>query len=220
MILIIAKIALFRAILWYNLLMDNIENKIGEIGKYANLNNLAIPEAVVMLGLGAAVLLFGYRIKKIAFFIIWFILGFNLMTWLMPTINNVVPEIATSELYQILLPIGGGLVLALLGFTIEKICVGGICFALVMMVTVQYFGTEVQTLAIGGVAGVIAAALAVNLMKPATIIATAVAGAYALTLAILMLNPSIDFGTFYWPMILGIAVVGAIFQFMTTKRVR
>lgn len=200
--------------------MDNVDSKIEEISKFANLDKLGVPEAVIMLGLGAAVLLFGYRIKKIAFFIIWFLLGFNLMMWLMPTINGVVPEIAASELYQTLLPIGGGLILALLGFTIEKLCVGGICFALVMVITVQYFGAEMQTLAIGGIVGIIAAGLAVTIMKPATIIATAVAGAYALTLAIMKLNASIDFGTFYWPMILGIAALGSIFQFMTTKRIR
>ena len=199
--------------------MENVDNKIEELSKMANLDKLGVPEAIIMMGLGLAVLMFGYRIKKIAFFIIWFILGFNLVLWLMPTINNAVPEIANSELYQNLLPIAGGLLLALLGFSVEKLCVGGICFALVMLITIQYFGTDMQYIAIGGIVGVIAAGAAVTLMKPATIIATALAGAYALTLSILKLNPEIDYGTMYWPMILGIAAVGALFQFLTTKRV-
>ena len=199
--------------------MENVDNKIEELSKMANLDKLDVPEAVIMMGLGLAVLMFGYRIKKIAFFIIWFILGFNLVLWLMPTINNAVPEIANSELYQNLLPIAGGLLLALLGFSVEKLCVGGICFALVMLITIQYFGTDMQYIAIGGIVGVIAAGAAVTLMKPATIIATALAGAYALTLSILKLNPEINFGAMYWPMILGIAAVGALFQFLTTKRV-
>ena len=200
--------------------MDNVDGKIEELSKMANLDKLGIPEAVIMLGLGLVVLLFGYRIKKIAFFIIWFLLGFNLVLWLLPTINDLVPEIAASELYQTLLPIGGGVLLALLGFSIEKLCVGGICFVLTMLITIQYFGTEMQTLAIGGVIGVLAAGLAVMVMKPATIIATAVAGAYALTLAIMKLNTDIDFEAFYWPMIGGIAAAGAVFQFLTTKRVQ
>ena len=200
--------------------MDEVNNKIEEISKMANLDKLGVPEAVIMIGLGLLLLVFGYRIKKIAFFIIWFILGFNLVLFLMPTINNALPEIASSELYQNLLPIAGGLLLALLGFSIEKICVSGICFALVLMITVQYFGAEVMYLAIGGIIGVILAGVAVRLMKPATIIATAFAGAYTLTLSILKLNPGIDFGVMYWPMILGIAVVGALFQFLTTKRVQ
>lgn len=199
---------------------SGINEGVEKLSKFANLERFGVPETIIMLGLGLAVLMFGYRIKKIAFFIIWFILGFNLVMWLMPTINNLVPEIAASELYQTLLPIAGGLLLALLGFSIEKLCVGGICFALVMMVTIQYFGTEMQTLAIGGIVGVIAAGLAVTLMKPAIIIATAVAGAYALTLGIFKLNTSLDFEMLYWPILIGTAAVGAIFQFMTTKRVQ
>ena len=46
---------------------------------------------------------------------------------------------------------------------------------------------------------IIAAGAAVTLMKPATIIATAVAGAYALTIAILALFPGINKETFYAP---------------------
>lgn len=202
------------------MIMDNVDNKIEEISKMTNLDKLGIPEAVVMLALGAVVLLFGYRIKKIAFFIIWFLLGFNLMGMLMPFINQNVEVVASSDLYQTLLPIGGGLLLALLGFSIEKLCVGGICFVLSMLVTVQYFGTDIQTMAIGGIIGVFVAGFAVMVMKPATIIATAVAGAYALTLAIMKLNTDINFEVMYWPMLLGIAAVGSIFQFLTTKRIR
>ena len=192
--------------------IDNLAN-INEIGSFGT------PELLILAGLGLAVLLFGYRIKKIAFFIIWFILGYNLMAFLMPTINNLVPQVAESSLYQILLPIAGGLLLALLGFTIEKLCVGGICFALIMVIAVRYFGTELQVLAIGGIIGVITAGAAVMLMKPAIIVATAAAGSYALTLAILNLATNLDFSAYYWPLILGITALGSIFQFATTKRV-
>lgn len=178
-----------------------------------------MPELFIMLGVGLAVLLFGYRLKKIAFFIIWFLLGFIGVTYLMPEIVKISPEIANSDLYQTLIPIGGGLLLALLGFSIEKLCVGGICFVLVMLVSTQYFGAEMQTLAMSAVVGVVAAGAAVMLMKPATIIATAAAGAYAITLALLALIPNLNFGEFYWPLIIGIAAAGSIFQFLTTKRV-
>lgn len=180
---------------------------------------LAPYELAIFIALGLAVLLFGYRIKKVAFFIIWFILGFNLLQILMPTLNNLVPQIADNALWQNLLPIGGGLLLALLGFSIEKICLAGICFALVMLGAVQYFGTEIQTIAIGGIVGVIAASAAVMLMKPAIIIATSIAGAYALTLAILGIFSQLDFNTFYWPLLIGLGVIGSLFQFATTKRV-
>ena len=178
-----------------------------------------VPELLIMMGAGLAILLFGYRIKKIAFFIIWFLIGYNIMGYLMPMINSSVPQIAGNELYQMLLPIAGGLLAALLGFSVEKICVGGICFGLVMLVTVRYFGADMSVVAIGAIIGVIAAGAAVALMKPAVIIATAVAGAYALTLAILALATELSAETYYWPMLIGIAALGAIFQFATTKRI-
>lgn len=168
-------------------------------------------------GAGLLLLFLGYRIKKIAFFIVWFLLGYIATGYLLPIINGAVPEIASSELWQSLLPIGGGLLLGLMGFMIEKICLGGICFGLVVMMTAQYFGTEIQTMAIGGIIGVIAGGLAVMMMKPATIVATAVAGGYALTLAILALFPELDTETLFWPMILGFAAVGAGVQFFTTR---
>jgi hypothetical protein len=178
-----------------------------------------MPEILIMVGAGLAVLLFGYRIKRVAFFIIWFLIGYNLMGYLIPVINPAVPQIAENQLYQTLLPIAGGLLAALLGFSIEKICVGGICFGLVMLITVQYFGTEMSVIAIGAIIGIIAAGVAVTLMKPAVIIATAVAGAYALTLAILTLATELNAETYYWPILIGIAALGSIFQFATTKRV-
>lgn len=137
----------------------------------------------------------------------------------MPTINGAVPEIAGNDLYQILLPLGGGLLLALMGFSIEKLCVGGICFALTMVITVRYFGTDMQVLAIGGVVGVLLAGLSVKLIKPAIIIASSVAGAYAVTLAVLALFPDISEEVFYFPILGGLSAVGALFQFATTKKV-
>ena len=169
-------------------------------------SSFGTPEMIIMAAAGLALIFFGYRIKKVAFFIIWFILGYNLAVFLMPTITRISPEVVASDLFQTLIPIAGGLLLALLGFSIEKLCVGGI-------------GTDMQTLAIGGIIGVIAAGAAVMLMKPATIIATSVAGAYALTIAILALIPGISRETYYFIILGGAAVIGSVFQFLTTKRV-
>ena len=172
-------------------------------------------ELVVLMAIGAAVLLAGYRIKKIAFFIVWFIIGLNLTTFLMPWINTVVPQIAGNDLWQGLIPIAGGLLLALMGFSIEKVCVGGITFALVLMIIAQYFGRDPQTLVIGAVVGVIAGGAAVMMIKPAIIIATSLAGAYVITMGVIQLSEvGMDM---YFPMLFGIAVFGAITQFLTTK---
>ena len=184
-----------------------------------DLSRLQLPELIVMAVLGVALILFGYRIKKIAFFVIWFLLGFNLVSMLMPQLTAIAQQPALeSELWQNLLPVAGGLLLALLGFSIEKICIGGIAFALILMITVQYFGTEIQTLAIGGIIGVIAAGAAVMLMKPAIIIATSLAGAYAVTMAILVWS-GLNATVYYFPFLIGLTIVGTVIQLMTTKHI-
>lgn len=182
-----------------------------------DLSQFTTTELVIMLIAGVAVLLFGYRIKKVAFFIIWFIIGLTLMNYLMPWLETTVPDVLSNELWHNLIPIAGGLLMALLGFTIEKICLGGIVFALTMLITTQYFGTEMNTLAIGAVVGVIAAGAAVMLMKPAIILATAFAGAYVTTLGIFYWISGIDAGTYYFPILIGTAAIGSLFQFFTTK---
>ena len=90
---------------------------------------------------------------------------------------------------------------------------------LVMIITVNYFGTDLATLAIGAVIGVVAAAAAVMLIKPAIIVATAIAGAYALTLSLFRLIPDMPFDVLYFPILIGIAGIGTIFQIVTTKNV-
>ena len=177
-------------------------------------------ELIITAAIGLAVLLFGYRLKKVAFFVIWFVLGYFLMNnYLMGFIKDSVPEIANDAIYQTLLPIGGGLILALLGFTIEQLCVSGITFALVLMTAMHYFGTDLLVIGIAAVVGVILGALAVRMMKPATIIATSGAGAYALTLVIFALFTTLDKNVFYLPIIGIIAILGCFFQFSTTKHV-
>lgn len=186
-----------------------------EIGIY--LERLGTPELIAMIIVGVLALFFGYRIKKVAFFIVWFIIGLNLTTNILPWLNGLVPQIAGNELWQNLLPIAGGLLLALMGFTIEKVCVGGIVFALTLMITAQYFGTEPQTLAIGAVVGIILAGAAVMLVKPAIIIATAIAGGCVVTLGILKWT-GLDHDMLYFPLLIGISVLGAVVQFATTRR--
>ena len=181
------------------------------------LAKLNTAELIALTIAGVLLLFAGYRIKKIAFFIMWFILGFMLMTQIMPFINEWVPEIATSDLWQNLLPLAGGLLLALLGFTIEKICLAGLTFGLTMVITINYFGTDPMTLGIGAVVGVILGAIAVRMMKPAIIIASALAGAYVVTIALLAWVPAIDGAIFYFPMLAVFTAVGALVQFKTAK---
>lgn len=186
----------------------------------APIQNFEIYELVIFIALSLAVLFFGYRIKRIAFFIIWFLLGINLMRFLMPIINENVAEVASSELYQNLLPIAGGLLLGLLGFSIEKLCVAGITFALTMLITVQYFGTDVPTLVVGAIIGLAAGGIAVMLIRPAIIVTSSLVGGYGLTLALFSIFPDMNFETFYWPLLFGISLIGAVFQFSSTKHLK
>lgn len=196
----------------YNVVMneENLEQSIHD-----TLTRFSEAELVITMAIGAAVLLAGYRIKKIAFFIVWFIIGLNLAHYLLPWFNSTVPAIKDNDLWQNLIPVAGGLLLALMGFSIEKVCVAGIAFALTMVITGQYFGTEAQTLVIGAVVGVVAAGAAVMMMKPAIIILTSLAGAYVITVGTIQLS---DVGQdVYFPMLIGITIFGTVTQFLTTK---
>ena len=177
---------------------------------------MEIPKSIIFIIIGLIVLLFGYKIKKIGFFIIWFMIGYYLMGFLMPTLNSWVPQIAGDSFWQTLLPFAGGLLLGLLGFSVEKFCVGGITFILTILIVVQYFGTMPSTILIAAVFGAIVAAAAVALMKPAIIIMTSAAGAYALTTSLITIF-TIDQSIFFFPLLLGIAIIGSVSQFIRYK---
>lgn len=177
---------------------------------------MEIYELIIYALIGLAVCFFGYKIKKFGFFVIWFLLGYNLISFLLPTINSFIPQIAESDLYQFLLPIAGGLLLGLVGFSIEKICVSGIVLLLTILIGIQYFGISTEVIVISAIVGAVLGAIAIALIKPAIILSTAVAGAYALTLVIISIF-TIEKTTFFFPILAIIAALGAIFQFSNNK---
>ncbi len=176
-------------------------------------------EIILALILGAFVCLFGYKLKKLVFFIAWFLIGYTLMAKLMPLMISNLPFVAESELWQNLLPIAGGLLLSLLGFSIEKLCVALLCFFTVITIGVTQFGTGIETILISALIGVFAGALAVRMMKPAIILVTSFSGATVVADALLSLLTSLSYGTYYLPFLIGITVIGAIFQFCNTKHI-
>lgn len=165
--------------------------------------------------IGALLCLFGYRLKRAAFAVAWFYVGFRLITILLPQIYSLIPQIAGETFWEYLLPICGGLLFALLGFSIEKLCIGGIIFILTFTIILENFGTEPLTLGIAAIIGVILGGLSTSIIKPASIIATSAAGSYALTL---FLSPFLNIerpNTLY--LFIGITIISALFQFMTTR---
>lgn len=190
-------------------------------GMSLNLDSLGAPQVIIIAIIGLLVLVAGYRIKKIAFFLIWFILGFYLSATLLPYISPVLPHelVYNWPEYRMLLPLAGGLLLAFFGFSFEKLCVAGICFALVILITVQYFGRDIQTVVAGGMIGVLLAGASTMLLKPATILATSAAGAYTITMALLVLVPNINQEIAYFPSLVGLTALGALVQFLTTRHI-
>ena len=183
-----------------------------------NMYNMATYEIVLALILGIFVCLFGYRLKKLVIFLAFFLIGYSIMTRLMPILNQNLPAIAESSFWQMLLPVCGGLLLSLLGFTIEKLCVGLlVCFATIAL-GVNQFGMTWEVVTIAAIIGVILGAIAVNMIKPATIIVTAIAGALVVADAIFALTSSISHD-YYMLILIGIAAVGAVFQFTNTKHI-
>ena len=177
---------------------------------------MEIYEQIIFALAGLLICFFGYKIKKIGFFIIWFLLGYNLTTFLLPAIYSLVPGITEISFYQYLLPVAGGLLLGLIGFTIEKLCVGGIAFLLTIIIGVQYFGSEPNIYLISAIVGAVISAIAIALIKPAIIILTSIAGAYALTTA-LVYAFEFDKAVFFFPILAVLAALGAIFQFSKNK---
>lgn len=174
-------------------------------------------EVIMMAIVGLLLLFAGFKIKKIAFFILWFLLGFNLVVIFLPLLSNVMPDIVNDPFWQNVFPLVGGLLLAMFGFTIEKVCIGVAVFALTMLITVQYFGTDVQTIIIGAVIGTVLAGGAVMLVKPAIILATALVGSYTMTTLILFFATGLDPAVYYFPLLFGGAALGSVVQFITTK---
>lgn len=180
--------------------------------------NMETYEIVLALILGTFVCLFGYRLKKLVVFLAFFLIGYSIMQRLMPVLNSNLPAIAESSFWQVLLPICGGLLLSLLGFSIEKLCVGLLVCFTTIAIGINQFGLSWETVAIAAIIGVILGAIAVNMIKPATIIVTAAVGALVVTGAIFALTTSVSHD-YYTLILIGIAAVGAIFQFANTKHI-
>ena len=174
-------------------------------------------EIILGLILGLFICLFGYRLKKIVFFVAWFLIGYMITQSLMPTIITGIPIIADSGLWQTLLPVACGLLLSLIGFMIEKMCVALLCLAATVMFAINQFGWDGQVIIIASIIGVVLAGFAVMLIKPATIIVTSAAGALAVTNSILAIATSLSSDTYHLPILLGVTAVSAIFQFVNTK---
>ena len=121
-------------------------------------------EALIAIAIGVFLCLFGYRIKKVAFIVIWFIIGYYLASLAMPHITD-------DQTWQQLVPIGIGILTGMLGFSIEKFCIFAVAAFTVSTTIIEAFRmTEIFQIGLAIAAGVIVGCIAVSLIKPLGII--------------------------------------------------
>lgn len=172
------------------------------------MNNI---EAIIGIIIAVVLVFWGYRLKKIAFAILWFIAGFLLTKQLLPHLTG-------DQTLLSVLPIAGGLVLSLVGLSIERFCVfvsAGITAFLIAAENLGGLGTWANV-GIAVAIAVVVGCIAVALMKPAIIVFTSLAGAHAIALALIGLF-GIAHSPWYMIFVIVIAAIGCAHQFVTTK---
>lgn len=173
--------------------------------------NMNTIEAILGIVIAIALVGWGYRLKRIAFAILWFIAGYLIS-------KSLLPHVTTSETLLAVLPIGGGLILSLIGLSIERFCVFISAAVTAFMIAIENLGgyTSWANVFIAIAIAVVVGCIAVWLMKPAIIAITSLAGAHVISLALLSLF-SIAHNPWYLIFLVVIAGFGAAHQFATTK---
>lgn len=176
--------------------------------------NIFVPGAIISIILGLLVCFFGYKIKKLAFFIIGFIIGYNLGL-------KIPPEwYVGNDLITMILPFLIGLLLSLVALTAEKICISLIVGVFVFFAAINFQGGvfTAQSIIIAAIAAAIAGCIAGFIVKPASIIATAVIGAYYVGINAIGLEAlNLSYVPFFYIITCVLAVLGMLYQFKRNK---
>ncbi len=169
-------------------------------------------EALIAIAIGVFLALFGYKLKRVAYVIIWFVIGYYLA-------SLVVLHITADPTWQKLIPICAGVVLGVFGFSLEKLCIFAVATFAVSTTIIDAFQlTDVLWIALAIAAGVIVGVIAVSFIKPLGIITTALSGGkliakYSVLQFSLAHNPN-------FLIILAVsAAIGILFQFKNCKHI-
>lgn len=94
--------------------------------------NIATPVLAIIIALVLG--LFGYKLKRVAFFIIWFMLGYVLA-------SKFAPQIFANEAWYvpIIVQILLGLLLGFVGYKVERLAIFGAAFYIAFSVLSSYF---------------------------------------------------------------------------------
>lgn len=172
-------------------------------------------EALIAIALGIFLCLFGYKLKRVAFVIIWFAIGYFLTKYLAPNFTN-------DPNWLQILPILGGIVLGVFGFSLEKICIFAVATYAVSTTLIDAFNVDDPLfigLAIAG--GVLVGIAAVKFIKPFGIITTALSGAKLVAkysiIELATVNHPIPHNPNFFIILIAAAVIGMLYQFKTCK---
>ena len=169
-------------------------------------------EPILAIAIGVFLCLFGYRIKKVAFVVIWFLIGYYLM-------SLVVGNITQDPIWQQILPLGAGLLLGVLGFSIEKFCIFAVATFTVSTTLIDLFQmSEPIPIAFAVAAGVIVGCIAVAFIKPLGIVTTALSGAKLIakyTVSSLALNHE----PYFLIILAACFVIGCLYQFKSNRHI-
>ena len=169
-----------------------------------------VPQNIIILVLGVLLLLFGYRLKRIAMIIIGFVVGWGIAA-------QFAPNIVADPFWQFVIKLALGALLAIMATTIERLAV----FAIVALAVGSAFYNAAPItdamahVSISVAVGVVAGVISVWFIKPAFIVASGLKGAQMLStlLASLFSIPT------PWPLVIliALAVVGIGFQWKDCK---
>lgn len=176
-------------------------------------SSLAGYETLIAIALGVFLCLFGYKLKRVAFVIIWFAIGFYLMTLVAPRFTN-------DANWLKILPILSGIVFGVFGFSLEKICIFAVATYAVSTTLIDTFQVENPLfigLAIAG--GVLIGIAAVKFIKPFGIITTAFSGAKLIAKYSLSAFPLAHYPNFVI-ILLAAATIGMLYQFKSCKHLK
>lgn len=169
-------------------------------------------ETILAIAIGVFLCLFGYRIKKVTFIVIWFIIGYYLM-------SLAVPHLTTDPIWSQILPIGAGLILGILGFSIEKFCIFAVATFTVATTIIETFQLhEILFIALAIGAGVIVGCVATAFIKPLGIITTALSGAKLIAKYVTS-GLALQHEPYFLIILIACFAIGAIFQFKTCRHI-
>ena len=179
--------------------------------------------SIISIVLGAVVCFYGYGLKKFAFALLWFIVGFKLSTGILG-----IPEVASlfdgiDPMLIQFIPLAVGLLCSLIGTAIERAAIATLSFGLTMYLAITLMQTGIipYNLMYFGLAIIIGAAVAcvsVRFIKPAIIIFSAIIGAQEIATALLLLIPALNtIPAASMVLMIVLAILGSAFQFKHSK---